>query len=296
MAMPSSTDPEDEGLRVVYNKWPQFPSDFREACQEYAGHAEKLAFRLLELISLSLGLPKERFHDYFKEQMMSFFRINRYPPCPRPDLALGVGHHKDADVISLLAQDEVGGLQISRRSDGVWFPIRPVPNALVINIGNCMEVWTNDKYWSAEHRVVVNSTRERYSIPFFLLPSHNVEVKPLEELLSPENPPRYKGYKYGKFYVSRNRSDFKKLEIQNIQIDDFKVIEFMSETIIQNDLFDDDSVRLHTFFGRRQETHVSYFLFKHLNKLQANLPRSRHLMKIFQQNRNNTLLNNLKEM
>lgn len=71
---------------------------------------------------------------------MSFFRINRYPPCPRPDLALGVGHHKDADVISLLAQDEVGGLQISRRSDGVWFPIRPVPNALVINIGNCMEV------------------------------------------------------------------------------------------------------------------------------------------------------------
>ncbi|CDY69351.1 BnaCnng63110D, partial [Brassica napus] len=224
MAMPSSTDPEDEGLRVVYNKWPQFPSDFREACQEYAGHAEKLAFRLLELISLSLGLPKERFHDYFKEQMMSFFRINRYPPCPRPDLALGVGHHKDADVISLLAQDEVGGLQISRRSDGVWFPIRPVPNALVINIGNCMEVWTNDKYWSAEHRVVVNSTRERYSIPFFLLPSHNVEVKPLEELLSPENPPRYKGYKYGKFYVSRNRSDFKKLEIQNIQIDDFKVV------------------------------------------------------------------------
>jgi len=93
----------------------------------------------LELISLSLGLPKERFHDYFKEQM-SFFRINRYPPCPRPDLALGVGHHKDADVISLLAQDDVGGLQVSRRSDGVWFPIRPVPNALVINIGNCMEV------------------------------------------------------------------------------------------------------------------------------------------------------------
>ncbi|KAG2271466.1 hypothetical protein Bca52824_066021 [Brassica carinata] len=223
MVMPSSTDPEDEGLRVVYNKWPQFPSDFREACQEYAGHAEKLAFRLLELISLSLGLPKERFHEYFKEQM-SFFRINRYPPCPRPDLALGVGHHKDADVISLLAQDEVGGLQVSRRSDGVWFPIRPVPNALVINIGNCMEVWTNDKYWSAEHRVVVNSTRERYSIPFFLLPSHDVEVKPLEELLSPENPPRYRGYKYGKFYVSRNRSDFKKLEIQNIQIDDFKVV------------------------------------------------------------------------
>ncbi|CAN8270275.1 unnamed protein product [Cochlearia groenlandica] len=223
MVIPSSTHLHDLGLRVVYNKWPQFPSHFRQACEEYARHVEKLASKLLELISQSLGLPKKRFQDYFKEQM-SFLRINRYPPCPRPDLALGVGHHKDGDVISILAQDDVGGLQVSRRSDGVWFPIKPVPNALVINIGNCMEVWTNDKYWSAEHRVVVNTTRERYSIPFFLLPSHDVEVKPLEDLLSRENPPIYKGYNWGKFYVSRNRSDFQKLDIQNIQIDDFKVV------------------------------------------------------------------------
>ncbi|XP_010468275.1 PREDICTED: flavonol synthase/flavanone 3-hydroxylase-like [Camelina sativa] len=219
----SSTDPGDEGLRLVYNKWPQYPSDFREACKEYARHVEKLAFKLIELISLSLGLRKERFHDYFKEQM-SFLRINRYPPCPRPDLALGVGQHTDVVVLTVLAQDEVGGLQVSRRSDGVWFPVRPVPNALVINIGNCIEIWTNDKYWSAEHRVVVNTTRERYSIPFFLLPSHDVEVKPLEELVSPESPPRYKGYKWGKFYASRNRSNFQKLDIKTIQVDDLKVV------------------------------------------------------------------------
>ncbi|XP_010525683.1 PREDICTED: protein DMR6-LIKE OXYGENASE 1 [Tarenaya hassleriana] len=219
MVLPASPDPEDEELRVVYNKWPRFPSDFREACEEYARQAEKLAFKVLELVSLSLGLTGEHFNGYFEKQM-SFLRVNRYPTCHRPDLALGVGRHKDADVLTVLAQDQVGGLQVSRRSDGLWFPVRPVPGALVINIGNCMEVWTNDKYWSAEHRVVVNTTEERYSIPFFLMPSHDVEVKPLEELLN--DPPKYKGYKWGKFYVSRNRSDFRKLHLDNIQIHHFK--------------------------------------------------------------------------
>ncbi|EOA32032.1 hypothetical protein CARUB_v10015276mg [Capsella rubella] len=221
--IPSSTDLEDDGLSLLYNKWPQFPSDLREASEEYARHVDKLAFKLLELISLSLGLPKESFHDFFKEQM-SFLRINRYPPCPRPDLALGIGPHKDITVLTILAQDEVGGLQVSRRSDGVWFPVKPVPNALVINMGNCFEIWTNDKYWSAEHRVVVNTTKERYSIPFFLFPSHDVEVKPLEELVSPENPPRYKGYNWGKFFASRLRSMYQKLDTHTIQVDDLKVI------------------------------------------------------------------------
>ncbi|XP_010419815.1 PREDICTED: flavonol synthase/flavanone 3-hydroxylase-like [Camelina sativa] len=137
---------------------------------------------------------------------MSFLRINRYPPCPRPDLALGVGQHKDVVVLTVLAQDEVGRLQVSRRSDGVWFPVRPVPNALVINLGNCIEIWTNDNYWSAEHRVVVNTTRERYSIPFFLLPSHDVEVKPLDELVSPESPPRRRRQRRGRGLRHRSSS------------------------------------------------------------------------------------------
>ncbi|VVA98171.1 unnamed protein product [Arabis nemorensis] len=63
MVLHTSTDHEDEGLILVYNKWPQYPSDFREAYEEYAKHAVKLAFKLLELVSLSLGLPSERFHD-----------------------------------------------------------------------------------------------------------------------------------------------------------------------------------------------------------------------------------------
>ncbi|KAG2271468.1 hypothetical protein Bca52824_066023 [Brassica carinata] len=190
-------------------------------CQEYAREVEKLAFKLLELISISLGLPGDRLSGYFKEQT-SILRFNHYPPCPNPELALGVGRHKDGGALTVLAQDSVGGLQVGRRSDGEWIPVKPIPDALIINIGNCMQVWTNDKYWSAEHRVVVNTSKERFSVPFFFFPSHETNIEPLEELISEENPPCYKKCNWGKFFVSRNRSDFKKLEVEDIQIDHFK--------------------------------------------------------------------------
>ena len=219
--VPASTVPEDTELRKLTNLWPQNPSDFREVCQEYAREVEKLAFKLLELISISLGLPADRFTGYFNDQT-SFLRFNRYPPCPNPELALGVGRHTDAGVITVLAQDNVGGLQVSRRSDGQWISVKPNPDAFIINIGNCMQVWTNDKYWSAEHRVVVNTSKERFSMPFFLFPSHEVNIEPLEEFISEDNPPCYKKYNWGKFFAARNRSDYKKLQVESIQIDHFK--------------------------------------------------------------------------
>lgn len=111
----------------------------REICQEYAREVEKLAFRLLELISISLGLSGDRLTGFFKEQT-TFLRFNHYPPCPNPELALGVGRHKDGGALTVLAQDSVGGLQIGRRSDGQWIPVKPIPDALIINIGNCMQV------------------------------------------------------------------------------------------------------------------------------------------------------------
>jgi isopenicillin N synthase-like dioxygenase len=100
---------------------------------------EKLAFKLLELLSLSLGLPADRLNGYFKDQI-SFARFNHYPPCPAPHLALGVGRHKDGGALTVLSQDDVGGLQIGRRSDGEWIPVKPIPDAFIINIGNCMQV------------------------------------------------------------------------------------------------------------------------------------------------------------
>ncbi|CAK7329795.1 unnamed protein product [Dovyalis caffra] len=222
--IPASDDPDDKELRVLTNQWPDNPPEFREVCQEYNRQVEKLAFKLLELISLSLGLPADRLSGYFKDQI-SFARFNHYPPCPAPHLALGVGRHKDGGALTVLSQDDVGGLQIGRRSDGEWIPVKPIPDAFIINIGNCMQVWSNDLYWSAEHRVVVNSKRERFSVPFFFFPSHYVEIKPLDELINEQNPAKYKEFNWGKFFASRNRSDYKKREAENVQIDHFKASE-----------------------------------------------------------------------
>jgi isopenicillin N synthase-like dioxygenase len=79
--------------------------------EEYIKEMEKLGFKLLELIALSLGVKAKRFEEFFIKNQTSFLRLNHYPPCPYPHLALGVGPHKDSGVLTILAQDEVGGLE-----------------------------------------------------------------------------------------------------------------------------------------------------------------------------------------
>ncbi|KAL8143554.1 hypothetical protein V2J09_016586 [Rumex salicifolius] len=218
----ASPDSDDCNLRELRSQWPQFPPHFREACQDYIGEMVKLSYKLLELIALSLDLPPNRLHGAFEHQT-SFARLNYYPPCHFPDVALGVGPHKDSSVFTVLAQDGVSGLQVRRKSDAQWILVNPTPDAFIINVGDVLQVWSNDKYDSVEHRVKANGDKERLSIPFFFDPSHYVEVKPLKELVNEDNPPKYKGYKYGKFYSSRRLSDFKKLNCDNIQIHHFKV-------------------------------------------------------------------------
>lgn len=86
-----------------------------------------------------------------------------------------------------------------------------------------MQVWSNEIYESSEHRAIVNSNKERFSIPYFLSPAHYTVVKPLEELTNEQNPPRYRPYSWGKFITHRKLSNFKKLGVENIQIHHFRV-------------------------------------------------------------------------
>ncbi|RVW49765.1 Feruloyl CoA ortho-hydroxylase 2 [Vitis vinifera] len=135
---PASDDPDDKELIELTNRWPQYPPELREVCEEYARETEKLAFKLMGLISLSL--------------------------------ALGVGHHKDVGALTILAQDDVGGLEVKRKTDGEWVRVKPTPDAYIINVGDIIQAWSNDTYESVEHRVILNSERERFSIPFFFNP------------------------------------------------------------------------------------------------------------------------------
>lgn len=99
---------------------------------------EKLAYKLLELVSLSLGLAGDRLNEFFEGQT-SFIRLNHYPPCPSPELALGHGWHKDTEALTILFQDGVGGLEVMRKN-GEWVGVKPIPNAFVINIGDIIQV------------------------------------------------------------------------------------------------------------------------------------------------------------
>ncbi|XP_049350777.1 protein DMR6-LIKE OXYGENASE 2-like isoform X1 [Solanum verrucosum] len=219
--LPASHEPHDMELMELKNQWPNFPNNFREACEEYAQGIEKLSYKLVELIALSLGLSSKRLNSYFKDQT-SFMRLNYYPLCPIHDLALGVGRHKDSGALTVLAQDDVGGLEVKRKADGEWIQVKPIPDAYIINVGDIIQVWSNDRYESVEHRVIASSMKERFSVPFFFNPSHYVMVEPLEELTNEESPAKYRAYNWGKFLTTRNLSNFKKLNVENVQIYHFR--------------------------------------------------------------------------
>ena len=110
----------------------------QETCQDCGQEMVKLAYKLLELIALSLDLPADRFHGFFKDQT-SFIRLNHYPPCPTPELALGVGRHKDGGALTILAQDDVGGLEVKRK-DGEWVRVKPTPDAYIVNVSDIIQV------------------------------------------------------------------------------------------------------------------------------------------------------------
>ncbi|QCE11425.1 probable 2-oxoglutarate-dependent dioxygenase At5g05600 [Vigna unguiculata] len=221
--IPASSDEHDHRLIQWTNASPQYPSNFRDIIEEYIEEMEKLSFKLMELIALSLGLEAKRFEEFFVKDQTSFVRFNHYPPCPYPHLALGVGRHKDGGALTILAQDEVGGLEVKRKADQEWVPVKPTPDAYIINVGDIVQVWSNDLYESVEHRVMVNSEKERFSIPFFFNPAHDTEVKPLEEMTNEEKPSKYRPYKWGKFLVHRKGSNFKKQNEENIQIYHYKI-------------------------------------------------------------------------
>nr|KJB64623.1 hypothetical protein B456_010G058000 [Gossypium raimondii] len=116
----------------------------------------------------SLGMDPNDLRVLFEEGHQGM-RMNYYPPCPQPELAIGFNSHSDAVGLTILLQiNDMEGLQI--RKNGIWVPIKPLPNAFVINIGDIMEIVSNGIYRSIEHRATVNSVKERVSVATFYSP------------------------------------------------------------------------------------------------------------------------------
>ncbi|KAL0418416.1 UNVERIFIED_CONTAM: G2/mitotic-specific cyclin S13-6 [Sesamum radiatum] len=115
-----------------------------------------------------------------------------YPKCPNPNLAAGAGRHSDVSSITVLLQDDVGGLYVRTTEDDQWIHIAPTKGALVVNIGDILQIMSNDRYKSIEHRVFVNGSKNRVSVPVFVNASSDAIIGPLPEVLEAGEKPMYK--------------------------------------------------------------------------------------------------------
>jgi len=156
----------------VLNAWPATPG-FRETLLGYFGACTDLALGIHRAFAFDLGLSLDFFARQFTRPMTTL-RLLHYPTTPPGEI--GAGEHTDYGNITLLATDEVGGLEVKTRS-GDWIVAPPMPGAFVVNIGDCLMRWTNDVYVSNPHRVVNASGRERYSIAFFFDPNPEARVE-----------------------------------------------------------------------------------------------------------------------
>ena len=223
-------DDPANGTQDGFNRWPdaRLSPRFRPVMQEYFRSCERVAFTVLEAIARSLSVPPEALTRDFAHGHTSFIRLNYYPH--RDPLApeqsasstghLGVHQHTDAGALTVLLQDDVSALEIC--VDGDWILVDPVKNALLINLGDMMQVWSNDRYPAPLHRVRASTDRERYSLPFFFNPASEAVYAPLPALTNEQSPPRYRAINWGSFRWKRQQGDFADYGAEN-QISDYRI-------------------------------------------------------------------------
>ena len=157
------------------NAWPDLPG-FRETLLAYYDACAALGARLHRAFASDLGVKPDFFADKF-DRPMATLRLLHYPaPSRGSDPETGAGEHTDYGNLTLLATDDVGGLEVRTRA-GQWIEAPVVPGAFIVNIGDCLMRWTNDVYVSTPHRVVNRSAKERYSIAFFYDPNPDAIVE-----------------------------------------------------------------------------------------------------------------------
>jgi isopenicillin N synthase-like dioxygenase len=184
------------------NQWPDL-SGFRETMLEYVSAMESLGRKLLSAFALGLDLPGGYFAPMF-DKPTTFLRLLHYPPQPvdSPDNQFGSAPHTDYGAITILAQDSSGGLHVRHRS-GEWIQATPIAGTFVVNAGDVMARWTNDRFVSTPHRVLNLSGGERYSVPFFFDPNMEAVVECLSTCQGAGNPPKYPPIPYGEYLLSR---------------------------------------------------------------------------------------------
>ena len=187
---------------VGRNQWPRL-ADFRETLIAYFDRLAEVGALLHRAIAVDLGLDPDHFVPAY-DRPLSALRILHYPPHPGAfdGVQYGAGPHTDYGSVTLLAQDENGGLEVRRR-DGTWIAVDPIPGTFVCNIGDAMMRWTNDVYVSNAHRVVNRSGRDRYSAAFFCEPNPDALIACIPTCTGAANPKKYAPIPFADYLRSR---------------------------------------------------------------------------------------------
>ncbi|GMI81713.1 Gibberellin 2-oxidase 9 [Hibiscus trionum] len=169
-----------EGINVPLSQLPLFQSedsrleDFRHFLEEYGRHLSRIATTLFEAMVKNLNLcPKQS--ESSLDKSSGFIRLYRYPPRSVVDEACGMMEHTDSSLLSIVHQDQVGGLEIFK--DNKWLLVNPISDTLLVHIGDMMQAISDDQYRSVKHRVSVNKQEERVSICYFVFPAKGSVVR-----------------------------------------------------------------------------------------------------------------------
>jgi isopenicillin N synthase-like dioxygenase len=168
------------------NLWPSAPDDFRDIVYSYYERTYRVGTTLLELLAEGLGEPTDKFTKHYARNV-SQLRLLRYAQIDDPSVELLARSHCDTGVITILSQDQTGGLEVLNKN-GEWIPAPPFKGSYIINIGNTLQFWTKGRFSSTNHRVRNRGGVPRFSIPFFMTPDFDTVVKPLGSESDPDAP------------------------------------------------------------------------------------------------------------
>jgi isopenicillin N synthase-like dioxygenase len=188
---------------VGLNQWPAGETRFRAVLEKYYREVFELGQRILTAFAIALDMPPDFFRALYRHPLVRA-RLLHYPPQQEgaDDGQFGAAEHTDYGTITILWQDDVGGLQVRNRG-GTWIEAPYIHGTFVINIGDMLALWSNNLFVSTPHRVINRSGKERYSIPVFYDPDPEVKVECLPNCSSADNPPRHAPVIAGDYILSR---------------------------------------------------------------------------------------------
>ncbi|GLJ41182.1 hypothetical protein SUGI_0852590 [Cryptomeria japonica] len=189
------TTKSDSIAQTCLKIWPEGNANFSETTEKYAVCVSKLSEKVTKMILLSLGLDAKAFYHSHFEKCTAKLHINGYSSEKKLIGEETLPSHADSACLTVLYQDDVGGLQI-RSQEGEWFNVKPLSHSFVVNLGDSFKAWTNGGYRSAVHRVVCKGWINRMSIAFITTFPMEMEIWAPAELVDDNNPRRYKPFQY----------------------------------------------------------------------------------------------------